>query len=415
MRAFLRSLAPGLLVLLAVVVAYLHAPADGVTWFVGTYGIVAYLGGLVLAWIFHRSRAFIVLLLVGWMELFVVGVGDGSQLSRVLAPLAADGVDRPSILVIGTTVLGLVGLLAIMRDRGVLSRVGFLQIFGTVGVAAAAGLLATDPRRMDALASIPGVADIFADTAVGVPRLTVLVGLVTVACLAYALYRYRGPVERGLMWTALFVLAAMHEGIASDRSSIFLMAAGLVMMLSVVETSYVLAYRDELTGLPGRRALTRYLDGLQGTYTVAMIDVDRFKRFNDRHGHDVGDQVLKMVASRLEKAPGGGKAYRYGGEEFTLLYPGRETGEARKHLEEVRKAVEKARFSLRSWRRPRKKPQDGRGKKRKKGKSPGKLSVTVSIGMADSTGGASDPDHVLKKADEALYRAKKKGRNRLEG
>lgn len=410
MRVLVRGLLPGLVVVLAVVLADRFAPPDRVAWFVSTYGIVAYLGGLVLAWIFHRSRAFIVLLLVGGMELFVVNTGDASELSRLLHPFVVNGMGRASTLLMGTAVLGLVGALALMRDRGIASRIGLLQLFGAGGVAVAAATLATDPGRLGQLAEAPGIAALVARSWAGLPRVAFLVALFTAATVMYALQRYRGPVERGLLWAALFIGAAMHEGTSVDRASIFLMAAGLVMMLAVVETSYVLAYRDELTGLPGRRALMQYLDGVQGTYTVAMIDVDHFKRFNDRHGHDVGDQVLKMVASRLAKARGGGKAYRYGGEEFTLLYPGQVCKDAAPHLEKVRESVAKARFSLRSWRRPRKKPKRGRIRRRRQ---PKKLSVTVSIGMADSSGDVAQPHAVLDEADQALYRAKKGGRNRV--
>ena len=56
--------------------------------------------------------------------------------------------------------------------------------------------------------------------------------------------------------------------------------------------------------------------------SVVLLDVDHFKKFNDRYGHDVGDQVLRMVAARLASAPGGCRAYRYGGEEFTIILPG---------------------------------------------------------------------------------------------
>ena len=93
----------------------------------------------------------------------------------------------------------------------------------------------------------------------------------------------------------------------------------------------------------------QYLDGIKGIYTIAMVDVDHFTKFNDKHGHDVGDQVLKLVASQRAKASGGGKAYRYGGEEFTILYPGKITDEAWGHAEAVREAVAGATFSLRGW------------------------------------------------------------------
>jgi diguanylate cyclase (GGDEF)-like protein len=56
-------------------------------------------------------------------------------------------------------------------------------------------------------------------------------------------------------------------------------------------------------------------------FTIAMLDIDHFKRFNDTYGHAVGDQVLKMVAAKLRQVKGGGRAFRYGGEEFTLVFP----------------------------------------------------------------------------------------------
>jgi GGDEF domain-containing protein len=183
--------------------------------------------------------------------------------------------------------------------------------------------------------------------------------------------------------------------------------------LSVLETSYAMAYKDDLTGLPSRRALMRDLDGTGGTYSAGMVDVDHFKKFNDRYGHDVGDQVLRMVAARLAKAPGGGRAYRYGGEEFTILFPGKPLQESLPHLNAARRSVEEAVFTLRSWRRPRKKPVDP-GAWRVGGKQESRrLSVTVSIGVADSTGNDGSPEAVLKKADQALYRAKNAGRNRV--
>src|SRR5439155_1053185 len=82
-------------------------------------------------------------------------------------------------------------------------------------------------------------------------------------------------------------------------STFYLATAALILIVAVAEASYHMAYQDSLTGLPARRALNEALLRLGGQYTVAMLDVDHFKRINDHHGHDVGDQVLKMIAAKL--------------------------------------------------------------------------------------------------------------------
>jgi len=115
---------------------------------------------------------------------------------------------------------------------------------------------------------------------------------------------------------------------------------GVILLVAVLQESYRLAFRDELTGLPSRRALDERMRALGSRYTVAMGDVDHFKKFNDTHGHDTGDQVLRLVAARLAEVGGGGRAFRYGGEEFTVLFPDTPLKDALPHLDAVRKAVE---------------------------------------------------------------------------
>ena len=145
-----------------------------------------------------------------------------------------------------------------------------------------------------------------------------------------------------------------------------------------------------------------------------MLDIDHFKRFNDRYGHDVGDQVLQMVASHINRAGGGSKAFRYGGEEFTLVFPGKDMQQAWPFLESLRYAVADARFSLRGKGRPKRKPGGKGGVASKPAKSAAKkVAVTISIGVAQHDERFDSPDAVVKGADQALYRAKRAGRNRV--
>ena len=182
--------------------------------------------------------------------------------------------------------------------------------------------------------------------------------------------------------------------------------------LALVRESHRLAFVDELTSLPGRRALEAALAKAGRRYAVAMVDVDHFKAFNDTHGHDVGDQVLRLVASRLATVGGGGRAYRYGGEEFTILFPGRDAERAMAPLEAVREAVAAAIFQMRDADRPAKPPKEGKGNAKRKCVSD-RLSVTVSIGLAGRGSDGDSAEEVLKSADQALYRAKAAARNRL--
>lgn len=122
----------------------------------------------------------------------------------------------------------------------------------------------------------------------------------------------------------------------------------LMIAAAVAHEAYQMAFRDELTGLPGRRALNERMQRLGRNYVLAMSDVDHFKKFNDTHGHDVGDQVLRLVASKLSKVSGGGRAYRYGGEEFAVVFAGKTLEECMPHLEVIRETIANYNIQLRN-------------------------------------------------------------------
>ncbi|RVD79053.1 GGDEF domain-containing protein [Pseudomonas koreensis] len=182
----------------------------------------------------------------------------------------------------------------------------------------------------------------------------------------------------------------------------------LMIAAAVAHEAYQMAFRDELTGLPGRRALNERMQRLGRNYVLAMSDVDHFKKFNDTHGHDVGDQVLRLVASKLSKISGGGRAYRYGGEEFALVFAGKTLEECMPHLEVIRESIASYNIQLRNQEN---RPQDDQqGRQRRGGSGASSVSVTVSIGVAERVEQRT-PEEVLKSADQALYSAKGAGRN----
>ncbi len=195
------------------------------------------------------------------------------------------------------------------------------------------------------------------------------------------------------------------------------MGCSLMVILAILIESHDMAYRDELTRLPSRRALNQALLSLGRRYTIAMLDIDHFKIFNDKHGHDIGDEVLKMVASKIAHITGGGKPYRYGGEEFTIVFPGKSKQQVESHLESLREVIEAYQMVIRQSDRkidnaPDKKNRGRRGKNDPKYQT---LSVTISIGYAVRTIDDKVPEDVIKAADQALYRAKKQGRNCIRG
>jgi GGDEF domain-containing protein len=233
-----------------------------------------------------------------------------------------------------------------------------------------------------------------------------VVGVAAFALVIASLLRADG-VAQGSLWALVSTWAVLT--VPERAGELILVAGGAgALVAGALESIFAAAYRDVLTGLPSRRALDERLDGLPAGVVVAMLDVDHFKQFNDTYGHDTGDQVLRMVAWRLAEVADG-EAFRYGGEEFTLIFPSLSLADATKRLENARLAIAANRFTLRSDDRP--KGKQGKDRRNGGGQRHG-LSVTVSIGVA-LRGEKEHALALLKRADEALYKAKEGGRDRV--
>jgi diguanylate cyclase (GGDEF)-like protein len=205
----------------------------------------------------------------------------------------------------------------------------------------------------------------------------------------------RTRVEAALLWALLAAFMGLRQTGKQGEPLFYFGAAGLILVYAALEHGYEIAHRDELTGLPGRRTLRQVMLQLGSRYAVAMCDVDHFKTFNDTFGHEAGDQVLRFVGSQLSQVRGGARAFRYGGEEFTVVFPGRTAEEAQPFVESLRESIAAHGFNLR-------------------GPGPGSqisVTITISIGVAESSKKLSTPERVLEAADSALYRAKESGRN----
>ncbi|HEY5046710.1 MAG TPA: PleD family two-component system response regulator [Rhizomicrobium sp.] len=168
-----------------------------------------------------------------------------------------------------------------------------------------------------------------------------------------------------------------------------------------VQLSLEMAITDPLTGLHNRRYLSRHLEtSLENAASSGkpvaflILDIDYFKAVNDTHGHDIGDEVLREFASRIaSNVRGVDLACRYGGEEFVVVMPDTDMELASAVAERLRRSVETAPFSI--------------------SRIPHKLDITVSVGIAGCEGADDSAEALLRRADQALYRAKRDGRNRV--
>jgi len=240
-----------------------------------------------------------------------------------------------------------------------------------------------------------------------IPALALLAFAVAISAIVLRFVIRRTVIHASLGWAVLAALMGLHAD--GPGSTVYLTTGGLILIVSLIETSHRMAFSDELTGLPSRRALTDALVRLPETYTIAMIDIDHFKKLNDEFGHAAGDQVLRLIGSTLTRTEGGGRPFRYGGEEFAVLFPGKSVEDVLPHLEDLREAIEASSFTLRGRDRPKirpEKPVRGSGGRRR-------IAITVSIGVAEPDGGGAEPDEVIRAADQALYHAKRTGRNRI--
>jgi len=299
-------------------------------------------------------------------------------------------------------------LVALLPERGTVTPRGLARwVVIAVQVIIVAFLAKSFPAQATAVLRTRFLPSVLSDwTPLAQPALVAFLGMGAVLVLAW-IREPQAPV-RSYVYALIAAFLALTWKAMGPGQEIWLATAGLVLVVAVIEASYMMAYRDGLTELPGRRALNEALPRLSGQFTVAMIDVDHFKRFNDQYGHDAGDHVLRLVASRLAHAPGGGTAYRYGGEEFALIFSGKSAEECLPHLEELRETVETSRFTMRRRFRPRNKPAAPKGRKTREA-----IVITVSIGVAEKNHRHSTADQVVQAADKALYRAKEAGRNRV--
>lgn len=359
-----------------------------------------YVVGMLLACHFRRGRVFLAMLAAG-------------ACYYLFRTQLAHGTDTPDAWLIYHILMVVVPfnilLIALMREKGIWTAAGRARLlFVAIQLLAVWMSVRLDQHAVWVVLTRPFV-NWAALGRFAMPQLTLLLIFLAVCVALRRAVTLGSPIE-GSMFACGVTLFVVFRWLWSPHvPETFFAASALIQIMAVIQDSYNMAFRDDLTGLLSRRVLNERLTGLGSRYAIAMVDVDHFKSFNDTHGHDVGDQVLKMVGARLMNITGGGSPFRYGGEEFTVLFPGKSAKEAQPHLERLRQAIADYRMTLRGEDRP---MDEERGKSRRSGsRKAGEVSVTVSIGVAEPGERQRTPRDVLKAADEALYKAKNKGRN----
>lgn len=299
---------------------------------------------------------------------------------------------------------------ALIRERGIFTRIGSLRFLFVFLQALFVWMMAwSGSEKLLWLVTLPLFESGLTRVLAFAPP-AFLAMLVAALLLNGRLFLKPNPERAAFFAAQLTVIGALYDGIDAWWTGLLLGAAGTMFLVAVLQTSWRMAYIDELTGLPGRRALEEQLQRLGDEYVIAMVDVDHFKAFNDRHGHDAGDEVLRMVASRLGEVGSGGRVFRYGGEEFAIVFPGKRMREALAPLGALRKRIDEERFVLRARDRRRDDPADGDGNEDDDGKA---VSITISIGVAEANDETETQHEVMRRADRALYRAKEQGRNQV--
>jgi diguanylate cyclase (GGDEF)-like protein len=368
--------------------------------------VVLLLGTGMGVW-FNRGRAF-----VAFASLLAAYAGYSLVLEFGAATFAARAVYTAIALLVPLNVL----LSLLLPERGVFHHFNYRWLMLAVAEVLLVAWVASAGRT-----SLSGTVwqDLLDHWLFRSPPTPVAGRLLFVAAMIAATWRawprpprtHTRPLDIGLAGTLVAFFIACEWVAELSVFDTFMAAAGAVMLVSLLQESHRLAFRDELTGLPSRRALEERLHGLGPAHAIGMVDVDHFKKFNDTHGHDIGDQVLKLVAARLADIQGGGDAYRYGGEEFCLLFDACTLDDALPHVEQIRADIAAYEMAVRQEDRP--KDAEAGTRLRSLRSAEKTLSVTVSIGIAEPDGPHSTPAEVIRAADKALYRAKESGRNRV--
>lgn len=362
---------------------------------------IVFIFGLVLGWVTDRARTVMAMLVLVAADralgFFPTGAASPSFVGTLLFTLVA------ILLPVNLLLLSAIG------DRGLLSRttytsVGFL--FAQIGLA----WWLSQPSGHEAAQILLAPAAIggwFDWTPLPSAGLFAFAGALATGVVQFVV----SPtvVTGSALWALLTSFVALHGTSLGWAPAHYFGAAGIMLCWASVAAHYRATYRDELTGIRGHAALDRALDNLGRRYAIAILDIDHLREVNHAYSEAIGDMVLQQVADVLAAVSGGGKAFRYSGEEFAILFPERSSADALLVMEHLRRKIEQCRLPAPA----RRAPPRSTGLRQPRDSSPGTISVTVSIGIADSFEHPTNVSDVIRAAYRALALAKLDGGNRV--
>ena len=241
-----------------------------------------------------------------------------------------------------------------------------------------------------------------------VPQLGVAAFAGAILFVTARYFLQRDPIAVGFLWALCSAFLALHGISRGWDPTGFFATGGWVLIGSLLEATCRWATHDRVTELPERDALNGILRRLGSPHFLALVRVDHFARVKDLFGLDVSNQALRMVATQLRRVPGGA-VFRYGKDEFAVLFDGMLAQEALPHLENVRRVIASYGFVVRGSGRPRTKPAVPIAPTGPRVV----LTITVSIGAAECESHKARPRHVIRAAHEALRHAIEGGRNQV--
>lgn len=390
----------GFVVLAALLLLRPGVTPEAVRPYVDVSAVVVLMLGMFLGWYHGRSRVVLGLLVLGasnvtlwWLVRHGALAGDSGR--NIVAALA---VLLPVNLAFYST----------LPERGVVTARGLARFLPLLVQIVAVGLVARGDAPSLAAAMEHRWFDGDWAQWTTLPQLGVAAFAGAVCFVAARYVFHRDPVAVGFLWALCAAFLALHGISRGWDPTGFLATGGWVLIGSLLEATCRWATHDRVTELPERDVLNGILRRLGRPHFLALVRVDHFTRVKTLFGRDVSDQALRMVAAQLRRLPGA-TAFRYGRDEFAVLFEEMSAREAIPHLENVRRVIASYAFVVRGPSRPRAKPAAPKPPTGPRVV----LTVTVSIGAAERESHARHPRHLLREAHQALRHAIEGGRNQV--